>query len=564
MTSKYQPVLSTYTRTKASATGTVVTAAVATAGLVWVAAATRPEAGAGRAVASVVHANANASNAGNLTQNTSHATLTQGDVSRRGLILGVGATDVELAPLDGLFSYSYDYNVMLMSDSSVSFVRRQPQFVPEFSHILMTGGAYVQLEMATPLTGWPLPGTGSNRRCYFLGQNPTNPNNEYFNSPNCTLEMIIPVVNATIELVKPARVEFWMSFNEPWSSAMYPEDPIESAHVHKDFYEPIARLFGLRLISATSIDKDKALSWDVTFFTECARIGCDLDSDLFVTHSIHRYNSKESVYANGFEFPAGRWYQDRVAAFAAGAGGKSGDYWRDFWLRPSRKFIFTEINAEQEKETSYGAPDAEGTCLRFSGQFGNPSTCGSTPACAWGGGPLAFLENRSNANVHSYFIWPTRYDDEGGNQAGARSARLVDAQGRLTPMGRLMSLPPSKRMEVDCTENRMPSPPPPVSGPPPPSLPPAAGGSAPPSTPPQEFTCADRNGRTNAQVYWANGRWCTDLSVSSGSNCQLYYTQTLNGNTRFCTNSGGVDGKCGQSSMLSCTNYFPPSPPPVV
>ena len=121
------------------------------------------------------------------------------------------------------------------------------------------------------------------------------------------------------------------------------------------------------------------------------------------------------------------------------------------------KRYVTEFNAEQEKGTSYGAPDNTGTCLRMTGRFGNQSLCNGEPRCDWGGGGLNWLLAEEQAHVAGVVIWPSWYSPTGRNQHGERSGRLVYQDGSLTPMGKAFIASPEGGLEA-----KPPSPPPPI------------------------------------------------------------------------------------------------------
>jgi len=139
-----------------------------------------------------------------------------------------------------------------------------------------------------------------------------------------------------------------------------------------------------------------------------------------------------------------------VGAFSQGYGEWTAAQWRAYMT--SRKLLITEHSAEQERGV-FGAPDNEGTCLRMSGQFGDPSTCGSTvnsAACRWGAGSLAWLLASDNHAVSGVILWPTHHSGASGNQIGGRASQMTYENGSLTPVGRAFLAMPNNGLAVNC------------------------------------------------------------------------------------------------------------------
>ena len=383
-------------------------------------------------------------------------------MSKKGLLASNGMSAVHFNALDGVGSWTYNYNPRPMTQDQLDFINRN-----NLDYMLMLNGAYIATETDTVISGWPL-AQGTNRRC-FLWQDavPTNPNNQYYGSPLCTLNDMLSVVNATLKVVTSPVNKIAM-FNEPYPGAAYEQNASLSARSYKDFFEPAARVFGLRIISATTQAKSKTLGWDTEFLTACIDLGCDLE--LMDGWSIHLYNSKERKWSDAYSFPNGTFYTDRIAQFANGYGSKSGEWFEHFFLR--MPLYITEAGATQEKDTSYGPPDNTGTCLRLTGQFGNETLCNGEPRCAWGRGGLNWLLDEAQTNVAGALIWPTFYSPDGHNQDGGRSGRLVYHDGSLTPVGRAFVAAPDGGWAVNCYDAKSPLPPPTPPPTPPTSLPP--------------------------------------------------------------------------------------------
>jgi len=252
-------------------------------------------------------------------------------------------------------------------------------------------------------------------------------------------------------------------YNEPWEGAAYEQNATLSARSYKDVFEPTANALGLKIISATTQKTSRAFNWDTEFFKACIDIGCNLE--LMDGWSIHRYNVKLDPWITQYSLPSGSFYTERINHFSGGYADKSAAWFQNFFRR--QPLYVTEFNAEQEKGTSYGAPDNSGTCLRMTGQFGNISSCNAEPRCDWGDGGLNWLLAEEQNHVAGVVIWPTWYSPTGGNQHGGRSGRLVYQDGSLTPVGRAFIAAPTGGSAVDCTEVKPPSPPPPMPPPPP-------------------------------------------------------------------------------------------------
>ena len=381
---------------------------------------------------------------------------------KKGLLMSNGMTSVHFNELDGIGTWVYNYNPRPMSQDQVDFVNRN-----NLDYMLMLNGAYIPIEIDSFIFGWPL-AQGTNRRCYLWNEAlPTNPNNQYYGSSLCELNDMLSVINATLKVVMSPVTKLAM-FNEPYPGAAYEQNATLSARAYKDFFEPAARVFGLKIISATTQAKSKTLGWDAEFLRACVDIGCDLE--LMNGWSIHLYNLKESKWQSSYAFPNGSFYTDRITEFANGYKSKSGAWFETLFKR--MPLYITEMGATQEKETAYGPPDNTGTCLRLTGQFGNESLCNGEPRCGWGRGGLNWLLDDAQTNVAGALIWPSYYSPTGHNQDGGRSGRLVYHDGSLSPVGRAFIAAPDNGWAVDCHDVKAPLPPPSPPPPTPPTPPP--------------------------------------------------------------------------------------------
>ena len=485
-------------------------------------------------------------------------------------------TDAHFGTLHGAATMLYNYNVVPLSQHEVAYMNANGmEFIPMF------GGAYAQIEQVSAPAGWPLP-SGTNRRCYLWPEEiPTA--NSYAGSGICTTPQLIELINAS-NRVLAVPIRRIAMFNEPWDNAAYPENATKTARWYKDVLEKVATALGLEITSATTQSSPRALAWDTEFFRRCTDYGCDLD--LMTQWSVHEYKTKYAQFDAKYALGTGSFYADLEAAFAAGYGAWSGARWSEFFR--GMPLLFTEHSAEQETSTSFGAPDNRGTCLRLSGQFGEPGLCDSFgnggAACNWGRGSLAWLLETDRANVAGVFIWPAYYAPDGHNQAGGRSSRLVYEDGSLTPNGRAFLAMPDDGLAVDCTAQPEPRPPPP-GAPPPPSPPPEAprppappprppsppNPPAPPPTPPSPrppiapLECPAMEGRQNTLTAFAQERFCYNVPTNQG--CDGYYSlQANNRRMRLCYNpiAPDIDNSvyCQATDDYVTCDLLPPSPPP--
>jgi hypothetical protein len=179
--------------------------------------------------------------------------------NKKGLLSNVHMTAAYFSHFNGEVSFLYNYNIDLLTDAEVSFLNHNSvEFIPMF------GSYYVQTQRRSSPTARPNP-SGRNRRCYlWQSAIPTAPNNVYRGSSDCTLDDILTVLNATIGMLT-VPVRRLALFNEPWPEAAFPEPVNESVAAYMAYFQPIATMLGLDLISATTQPGTKALSWDQPF-----------------------------------------------------------------------------------------------------------------------------------------------------------------------------------------------------------------------------------------------------------------------------------------------------------
>lgn len=488
-------------------------------------------------------------------------------------------TEVHFNTLNGAATMLYNYNVVPGSQQEVDYINNNDvEFIPMF------GGAYAQIEQVESVTNWPL-SSGNAVRCYLWeSEIPTGENNQYTGSGVCTASQLIELINASRQVIN-TPIRRVALFNEPWYSALYPENATQSARWYKDVLEPVVAALGLEVTSATTQSSIRAVEWDTEFFKRCMDYDCNLN--LMTQWSVHDYKTKYDRFESRYSISTGLFYTNLEAAFANGYGTWSSSEWSEFFR--GMPLLFTEHSAEQETDTSFGSPDNSGTCLRLTGQFGDADSCNSFgndgAACGWGRGSLAWLLEPDRTNIAGVFIWPAYYAPDGGNQEGGRSSRLVYEDGTLTPVGRGFLAMPDNGMSVDCMTQQSPSPPPPAS-PPPPSLPPSL--PSPPSPPPDPPTppqpphppptppsprppiapleCASIQGRQNTLVAFAQERFCYNVKTNQG--CDGYYSLSqTNNRMRLCYNpiAPDVDNTvyCEATSDYVTCDFLPPSPPPL-
>lgn len=321
---------------------------------------------------------------------------------KKGLVTTPGIPAAPFSNLGGVASWLYNYNVIPSSKHEVDFLNdNNMEFIAHF------GGTYAQTELAWGTdeygdapTGWPLV-YGTNRRCYtWSSELPVNPNNEYYGSSLCTKEQLIEVINAS-NAVLNVPVQRIMLWNEPYEGALYEENATETAHWYKDIFQEVVTALGLKVTSATTSHSPKALDWDETFLKTCMDLGCDLS--LIDEWSIHKYNTKQQFWEQHYTAYTGTFYTAHEALFSSGYGSWSASQWQSF-IR-NNKLRITEHSAEQETETSFGMPDNQGTCARYTTQFGGPSTCVDA-ACAWGNGSVWWMLQPEQTNVIGIVSWP--------------------------------------------------------------------------------------------------------------------------------------------------------------
>ncbi len=473
-------------------------------------------------------------------------------------------TSTHFSNLNGAATWLYNYNVIPISQAEVDYMNsNNMEFVPMF------GGAYAQTEQTETILGWPLD-QGTNKRCY-LWQSviPTSQSNQYYGSSLCTVYQLVELINASSSVLN-VPIRRVAMFNEPWSTAAYPENATESALFYKNTLELVVQSLSLEIVSATTAASSRALEWDVDFLKRCTDYGCNLD--LITEWSIHDYVTKYDRFTTRYGAYTGTFYSGREAAFASGYGSWSASQWSSFFRRST--LLFTEHSAEQETATSFGVPDNSGTCLRMSGQFGNAATCASygndNGACFWGAGSLNWLLESDHTNVAGVAVWPTYYSPSGSNQVGGRSSRLVYEDGSLTPNGRAFLAVPGDGLSVDCAYHKSPSPPPPAPPRPPlsPPLPPMS--PSPPRPPPirppiAPLQCSAMNGRHNTQTAFAAARWCYEVKTTDVLGCDAYFSMGTNNRMRLCYNPiyPATDSSvyCASTGSYVMCDFLPPSPP---
>ena len=446
--------------------------------------------------------------------------------------------DVHAAMLAGSASQGYNYNIIPISQHEIDFINNN-----DMEFVLMFGGSFVNIDFANetgiwPPTNWTLTSTGTNRRCYLWGSMiPTSPTSSFYGSDVCTTPQIIELINTTKHLLT-TPIKRVLLFNEPWSNAAYPENATTTAWWVKNVLEEVVAVFGLDITSATSYDAPRALEWDTEFFKACMDYGCNLN--LFTQWSIHDYQTKYNHFETKYSLETGTFYTTREAAFSDGYGSWSASQWSEFFRR--QPLLFTEHSAEQETQTSFGVPDNTGTCLRVTGQFGDPAQCNlyghNGGACSWGAGTLAWLLEPERTNVAGVYVWPAYYSPIGHNQHGGRSSRLVYEDGGITPMGRAFLAMPENGLTVDCITQSSPSPPP---MPRPPLIP---------------LDCDAMTGRLNTVTTFDPPRFCYELHSNTALGCDSYYSMGNNQRMRLCYNPGDPSTSspvyCSQTDFTMC------------
>ena len=469
-----------------------------------------------------------------------------GTAYKKGLVTTARITAAPFQNMNNVATWLYNYNVVPSSKVEVDFVNSNDmEFIPMFN------GAYAQTEFALGSdeygeapTGWPL-AYGTNRRCYtWVDSIPTSTTSPYFGSSVCTKEQLITLINASNSVLN-VPLKRIMMFNEPYIGAAYEQAADTTAHWYKDVFQEVVLALGLKITSATTSHSQKSLDWDELFLKTCMDLGCDLS--LIDEWSIHNYNTKQTFWEQHYTAYTGTFYTAHEALFASGYGSWSASQWQSYFR--NNKLRITEHSAEQETGTSFGVPDNQGTCARYTTQFGGPSTCVGN-ACQWGNGSLWWMLQPEQTNIVGICNWPMYYPEEGGNQEGARSSRLVYKDGALTPTGRAFIAAPNGA-NVDCNLVTNPSPPPP------------------PTPPPAPLECASMEGRVN--TYTSLGLFCYELKTTTEETCENYYSlNPSNNRLRLCINPIGPatdpDTFCGQSSSsITCAQPpppLPPSPPP--
>merc|ERR1711990_1284981 len=132
-------------------------------------------------------------------------------------------------------SWSYNYNLFPHTAVEREWITsNQIEFRP------MVFGAFVNIN--------------SSSRCYFAGAQPSNPNNQWHNAPDCTLggaEIIERLKDTEQELGGNrdsfTKIKTLMLANEPWWNAEAFQDPNQYVEYYRKYLQPAAKALGVEL-----------------------------------------------------------------------------------------------------------------------------------------------------------------------------------------------------------------------------------------------------------------------------------------------------------------------------
>jgi hypothetical protein len=301
---------------------------------------------------------------------------------KKGLVLGPDCTSVQAEPFEDTASWFYTYSQQ-PKPSLVDWANnRSVEFVP------MIGWQFVEFVNGT--------------RC-SLGAS---------KSDACSVSDIVQSLQEGIDQLH-VRPKYLLGFNEPYNHALSGGDV---ADLWRRYIQPAAESAQLQLVSATATAGGDGLDVLKFFLMRCWDFRNDTSSPCDVqkisAFAIHSYECRERVWEENFNPSGGIFRSSLVKAL----GGYGGHDWAGFVN--SRPLWITETNCNWDGDT----PGSKEQCQRISGRG----------AKEFGQGSIRTLNQLES--VDRYAWWNTFQSNT--TRAMTLNARLVDANGTLTPVGR--------------------------------------------------------------------------------------------------------------------------------